>query len=458
MAALADAGRRLPGPTTTAGAAWSPGSPVPPGGPAAGTTPSKPGLVLRDGEVTLVADAPIDHRHRRWPCGPRPRRPSSTSPWPDPRWTAWPPRPRPGGVWPPETLRALLRLLGAGRPAVAAIESLDQLGHLGAVPARSGQPIRNRPQRNAYHRFTVDRHLLETAAGAAALTLTWPDRTCCCSARSSTTSARAAAATTPTIGIEIVGELAPRLGLPAGDAATLQTLVRYHLLLPEAATRRDLDDPATAAGGGRRRRRPGDPAPAGRPDRGRQPGDRPGGVGPVEGRAGGPAGRGDRGRPRGPAASRRAGPPLGPEQRALLGAGQLQLLADGGRVTVVAPDRPGLLATVAGVLTLCGRDGPVGHHHVRCRHRHGAAALRGGARLRRAARTGTGCGRTSAPPSTVGWPWPPCSRSESGSTPGTGGPRLPPLPEVRVTIDNAASAASTVVEVRAPTGARSSTR
>ena len=45
---------------------------------------------------------------------------------------------------------------------------------------------------------------------------------------------------------------------------------------------------------------------------------------------------------------------LGPEQEALLRAGQLQLLADGGRVTVAAPDRPGLLATVAGVLTLCG--------------------------------------------------------------------------------------------------------
>src|SRR5262249_46263760 len=45
---------------------------------------------------------------------------------------------------------------------------------------------------------------------------------------------------------------------------------------------------------------------------------------------------------------------IGPEQRALLAAGRLQLLADGSQVTVIAPDRPGLLATVAGVLTLSG--------------------------------------------------------------------------------------------------------
>ena len=79
----------------------------------------------------------------------------------------------------------------------------------------------------------------------------------------------------------------------------------------------------------------------------------PSAWGAVEGRPGRPA---RRARPR---PSWRAGrlrnlhrPGIGPEQRALLAAGGLQLLADGSQLTVAAPDRPGLLAAVAGVLTL----------------------------------------------------------------------------------------------------------
>ena len=45
---------------------------------------------------------------------------------------------------------------------------------------------------------------------------------------------------------------------------------------------------------------------------------------------------------------------MGPAEAALLAAGRLQVVADGSTVTVAAPDRQGLLAAVAGVLTLCG--------------------------------------------------------------------------------------------------------
>jgi [protein-PII] uridylyltransferase len=44
----------------------------------------------------------------------------------------------------------------------------------------------------------------------------------------------------------IAKEAARRMGFPEPDVAVLARLVNYHLLLPEVATRRDLEDPATA--------------------------------------------------------------------------------------------------------------------------------------------------------------------------------------------------------------------
>jgi [protein-PII] uridylyltransferase len=42
-----------------------------------------------------------------------------------------------------------------------------------------------------------------------------------------------------------VNDIATRMGLEPADVATLVAMERYHLLLPDAATRRDLDDPTT---------------------------------------------------------------------------------------------------------------------------------------------------------------------------------------------------------------------
>ena len=77
-----------------------------------------------------------------------------------------PPLPVP---WPADARDALLALLGAGPSAISVWEALDQEGLLTAL-IPDWERVRNRPQRNPLHRFTVDRHLVECAANAAALT------------------------------------------------------------------------------------------------------------------------------------------------------------------------------------------------------------------------------------------------------------------------------------------------
>jgi [protein-PII] uridylyltransferase len=49
------------------------------------------------------------------------------------------------------------------------------------------------------------------------------------------------------IGAELAVTIVERLGLPPEDGALVVGAVRHHLLLPDTATRRDLDDPATIA-------------------------------------------------------------------------------------------------------------------------------------------------------------------------------------------------------------------
>lgn len=102
---------------------------------------------------------------------------------------------------------------------------------------------RSRPQRNAYHRYTVDRHLWETAAQAATLTrrVHRPDLLLLGALLHDIGKGLTGDHTER--GVEVVGRLGPRLGLPSADTATLVTLVRQHLLLPDVAARRDLADP-----------------------------------------------------------------------------------------------------------------------------------------------------------------------------------------------------------------------
>jgi len=154
--------------------------------------------------------------------------------------------PPPGNPWSDETRAALVSLLALGRPAIDKIESLDQHGLLvRLIP--EWEAVRNKPQRNAYHTYTVDRHLLEAAALAADLTDTVERPDLLLVGTLLHDIGKGFPGDHTTVGIEVVDRIATRMGFAPADVSILVDLVRQHLLLPDTATRRDLDDPTTIA-------------------------------------------------------------------------------------------------------------------------------------------------------------------------------------------------------------------
>ena len=146
--------------------------------------------------------------------------------------------------WPPEAREQLVTLLGAGSGTVPVWEALEAEGLVSRL-LPEWERVRCRPQRNPVHRWTVDRHLVETAVRAAALTrrVHRPDLLLVAAllhdigkGRPGDHAARGAA---------LARDIAARIGFGAADTETVATLVRHHLLLVETATRRDPDDPGT---------------------------------------------------------------------------------------------------------------------------------------------------------------------------------------------------------------------
>ncbi len=155
-----------------------------------------------------------------------------------------PPLPDP---WPDAAREAFVDLLGGGEQLIQVWESLDLAGITSAwIPEWAG--VRNRPQRNAIHRHTVDRHLIQTVVeasrqlrnvGRADLLLVTallhdigklPD-----------------VQDHSLIGAPMAARIARRMGFAEDDVHVVHRLVREHLTLAELATRRDPDDPRTVA-------------------------------------------------------------------------------------------------------------------------------------------------------------------------------------------------------------------
>jgi [protein-PII] uridylyltransferase len=265
-----------------------------------------------------------------------------TPAWPDP--------------WPVGASDELVAVLLEGHDAIPALESLDRRDLISRV-LPEWEPVRARPQRNAYHRFTVDRHLWETAANAAGLAhrVHRPDLLVLGALLHDL--GKGYPGDHSLVGVELVDRIGHRMGLTPEDVEVLVALVRLHLLLPDVATRRDLSDDGTITG----------VAEA---------------VGTqlvlellaalteADSMATGPSAWGSW--------KAELVEELVDRVAHVLGGGELSeatwslfpselvtlimaerrtaVLADGDRVTTVAPDRPGLFSRVAGVLSIHGLD------------------------------------------------------------------------------------------------------
>jgi [protein-PII] uridylyltransferase len=260
-----------------------------------------------------------------------------------------------GAPWPVAARSALVGLLGAGPAAIPVLELFDHHGLVERV-LPEWRAVRSKPQRNSYHRFTVDRHLLETAAAASRLTreVHRPDLLLVGALLHDI--GKGFPGDHTEAGIDLVADIATRMGFDAPDVATLTAMVRHHLLLPDVATRRDLDDPATIT------------AAAG------AVGDRdllellaalteadsiatgstawsPWKAGLVHSLVARVSARLD-----GEESAATASPFPTPEQRLLVARREIVVHGEGRRLVVVAPDRPGLVARVAGAVAINGLD------------------------------------------------------------------------------------------------------
>jgi [protein-PII] uridylyltransferase len=252
--------------------------------------------------------------------------------------------------WPDEIRDDFVGLLGTGAAAVPVLEALDLAGLLRRL-IPEWDAVRCRAQHNPVHRFTVDRHLLETAAQAAAHTreVDRPDLLLVGALLHDI--GKGFPGDHSVVGAEHARRIAARMGFGDPDVEVIAALTRHHLLLPDTATRRDLNDPMTI--------KIVTDAVAGSPDvlallHALSIADAAA-TGPLawsDWKAGLIAELVDRARGVLHGAAPPHTPPLDDERRRLARAGELAVRVNGREVIVAAPDGVGVLYRTAGVLAL----------------------------------------------------------------------------------------------------------
>lgn len=146
--------------------------------------------------------------------------------------------------WPVGACDDLIAFLLEGERAIPVWEALEQYDLVSRV-LPEWTAVRCKPQRNAFHRFTVDRHLWQTAANAASMShrVTRPDLLVIGALFHDLGKGYPGDHTEA--GLQLFAKIGPRMGLNESDTRTVRTLIEHHLLLPDIATRRDVSDDAT---------------------------------------------------------------------------------------------------------------------------------------------------------------------------------------------------------------------
>ncbi len=148
--------------------------------------------------------------------------------------------------WPDSATWALVDLLTSGPSLVPVWDELDYAGVIDHwLPEWAD--IRLRGSSSPVHRYTVDRHSIETCVKAAEVLrgVDRPDLLAVGALLHDIGKGRPGDHSE--VGDAMAVDIAQRWGFDAADARTIGRLVRWHLLLPNIATRRDIEDPSTAA-------------------------------------------------------------------------------------------------------------------------------------------------------------------------------------------------------------------
>jgi [protein-PII] uridylyltransferase len=155
------------------------------------------------------------------------------------RQGAVPPEP-----WDEETRNLFVRLVAAGPGLLPVWETLDETGALDRL-LPEWERVRLLPHASAVHRFTVDRHLVETCVEASRLIRRVARPDVLMTAALLHDIGKGGAQDHSVAGEPVAAAAAARMGFPERECGRVGHLVRRHLLLPETATTRDLADPAT---------------------------------------------------------------------------------------------------------------------------------------------------------------------------------------------------------------------